>query len=232
MATSEHIKCEVEGGLAVLTLNRPRALNALTLDMMRSMTETLRRWEADVAVRLIVVVGEGERAFCAGGDVKSIAAARGQQSAQREFIQLEYRLDLLISRLTTPYLAVWDGLVMGGGVGISRMGQLRLATERTVFAMPECAIGLIPDVGAAHFLPLLPGQLGLCLGLTGHRVGGWECCRLGLATHYVRQDMARLGSHWSLVRHHCALIGPWDYITVLSLVLGTTSLRSHWTRPS
>ena len=98
MAASEHIKCEVEGGLAVLTLNRPRALNALTLDMMRSMTETLRRWEADEAVRLIVVVGEGERAFCAGGDVKSIAAARGQQAAQREFIQVEYRLDLLISR--------------------------------------------------------------------------------------------------------------------------------------
>ena len=98
MAASEHIKCEVEGGLAVLTLNRPRALNALTLDMMRSMTETLRRWEADEAVRLIVVVGEGERAFCAGGDVKSIAAARGQQAAQREFIEVEYRLDLLISR--------------------------------------------------------------------------------------------------------------------------------------
>ena len=98
MAASEHIKCEVEGGLAVLTLNRPRALNALTLDMMRSMTETLRRWEADEAVRLIVVVGEGERAFCAGGDVKSIAAARGQHSAQREFIKVEYRLDLLISR--------------------------------------------------------------------------------------------------------------------------------------
>ena len=164
MADSENIKCDVEAGVAVLTLNRPRALNALTLDMLKSLTEVLGRMEADEEVRLIIVLGEGERAFCSGGDVKAVAAARGKPD-QREFIQREYRLDLLISRLNTPYLAVWDGLVMGGGVGISRMGLLRLATERTVFAMPECGIGLIPDVGASHFLPLLPGKLGLFLGL-------------------------------------------------------------------
>ena len=185
MSGSDNVKTEVEAGVAVLSLNRPRALNALTLDMLKTMTETLRRWEEDAEVKLIIVMGEGERAFCSGGDVKSIAAAR-EQPVQREFIQWEYRLDLLISRLVTPYLAVWDGLVMGGGVGISRMGMLRLATERTVFAMPECGIGLIPDVGAGHFLPLLPGNLGLCLGLTGHRVGGWESAKFGLATHYVR----------------------------------------------
>ena len=94
--------------------------------------------EADEEVRLIIVLGEGERAFCSGGDVKAVAAARGKPD-QREFIQREYRLDLLISRLKTPYLAVWDGLVMGGGMGISRMGLLRLATERTVWALPEVA---------------------------------------------------------------------------------------------
>lgn len=188
MSGAENIKCELEAGVGLLTLNRPRALNALTLDMLKSMTETLTRWEKEEEVKLIIVVGEGERAFCSGGDVKSIAAARDQPAVQREFLQWEYRLDLLISRLATPYLAVWDGLVMGGGVGISRMGLLRLATERTVFAMPECGIGLIPDVGSSHFLSLLQGNLGLCLGLTGQRVGGWECSQLGLATHYVRSE--------------------------------------------
>ena len=203
MSSCENIKCEVEAGVALLTLNRPRALNALTLDMLKSMTEMLSRWEEDEEVKLIIVVGEGERAFCSGGDVKSIAAARDQPAVQREFIQWEYRLDLLISRLATPYLAVWDGLVMGGGVGISRMGLLRLATERTVFAMPECGIGLIPDVGAGHFLPLLPANIGLFLGLTGHRVGGWECAKLGLATHYVRsEDIQEIISQLRELRTH------------------------------
>ena len=179
------VKCSLKSGVGLITLSRPKALNALTLELIQTMTRTLTDWEADSAVKVMVVVGEGERAFCSGGDVKSIALAR-DSPLQREFIRSEYRLDLLVSRLTTPYLAVWSGLVMGGGLGISRMGGLRLATERTVLAMPECGIGLVPDVGSSHFLNLLPGQLGLFIGLTGHRVGGWECSKFGLATHYVR----------------------------------------------
>lgn len=187
MSECGDLKCRLQAGVGWITLDRPRSLNALTLEMIQTMTRTLTEWEADTAVKVIVVVGEGQRAFCSGGDVKSIAAARGKP-LQREFIKSEYRLDLLVSTLTTPYISVWSGLVMGGGVGISRMGRFRLATERTVLAMPECGIGLIPDVGSSYFLPLLPGQLGLLLGLTGLRVGGWECRKFGLASHYVRSE--------------------------------------------
>ena len=185
MESSQEITFVLENnGVGSIILNRPRALNALTLDMIRRMTATLEAWEKDDNVNIIIVKGEGDRAFCAGGDVKSIASAKGEPF-QTDFIREEYKLDLLISTLRTPYISVWDGVVMGGGVGISRMGSVRIATERTVFAMPECAIGLIPDVGAGFFLPLLPGKLGLFLGLTGHRVTGWECRHLGLATHYI-----------------------------------------------
>ena len=185
MESSQEISFKLENnGVGFIVLTRPRALNALTLDMIRRMTAILMAWEKDDKVKMIIVKGEGDRAFCSGGDVKSIASAKGE-SFQTDFIREEYKLDYLISTLTTPYISVWDGLVMGGGVGVSRMGGVRLATERTVFAMPECAIGLIPDIGAGHFLPLLPGKLGLFLGLTGHRVTGGECRQLGLATHYI-----------------------------------------------
>ena len=174
-------------GVGTIVLNRPRALNALTLDMIRRMTRTLEAWDVDDKVKMIIVKGEGDRAFCSGGDVKSIAKAKGEPF-QTDFIREEYKLDFLISQLMTPYISVWDGVVMGGGVGISRMAGVRVATERTMFAMPECAIGLVPDIGAGHFLPLLPGKLGLFLGLTGHRVTGWECRHLGLATHYIPME--------------------------------------------
>ena len=185
MESSQEITFVLENnGVGSIVLNRPRALNALTLDMIRRMTATLEAWEADDKVKMIIVKGEGDRAFCSGGDVKSIAKAKGEPF-QTDFIREEYRLDFLISQLKTPYISVWDGVVMGGGVGVSRMGGIRIATERTMFAMPECAIGLVPDIGAGHFLPLLPGKVGLFLGLTGHRVTGWECRDLGLATHYI-----------------------------------------------
>ena len=185
MESSQEITFVLENnGVGSIVLNRPRALNALTLDMIRRMTATLEAWEADDKVKMIIVKGEGDRAFCSGGDVKSIAKAKGEPF-QTDFIREEYKLDFLISQLKTPYISVWDGVVMGGGVGVSRMGGIRIATERTMFAMPECAIGLVPDIGAGHFLPLLPGKVGLFLGLTGHRVTGWECRDLGLATHYI-----------------------------------------------
>ena len=185
MENSQEITFMLENnGVGSIILNRPRALNALTLDMIRRMTATLELWEKDDKVKMIIVKGAGDRAFCSGGDVKSIASAKGEPF-QTDFIREEYKLDFLISNMKTPYISVWDGVVMGGGVGISRMGSVRIATERTMFAMPECAIGLIPDIGAGHFLPLLPGKLGLFLGLTGHRVTGWECRNLGLATHYI-----------------------------------------------
>ena len=202
MEDSQEIKFRLEdNGVGLIFLNRPRALNALTLDMIRRMAATLQMWEEDAAVKMIILQGEGDRAFCSGGDVKSIAKA-ADKSFQTDFIREEYRLDHLISRLATPYVSVLDGVVMGGGVGVSRMGGVRVATERTVLAMPECAIGLVPDIGSGHILGQLPGRLGLFLGLTGeqlktvfvaearwsssgYRVSGWECRQLGLATHYI-----------------------------------------------
>lgn len=167
MEDSQEIKFRLEdNGVGLIFLNRPRALNALTLDMIRRMAATLQMWEEDAAVKMIILQGEGDRAFCSGGDVKSIAKA-ADKSFQTDFIREEYRLDHLISRLATPYVSVLDGVVMGGGVGVSRMGGVRVATERTVLAMPECAIGLVPDIGSGHILGQLPGRLGLFLGLTG-----------------------------------------------------------------
>lgn len=186
---SQEIQFELvnNGAVGTILLTRPRALNALTLDMIRRMTSVLTRWEKDDQVKMIIVKGEGDRAFCSGGDVKSIANAKGE-TFQTDFIREEYKLDYLISQLSTPYISVWDGVVMGGGVGISRMGHIRIATERTVFAMPECSIGIVPDIGACYFLPQLPGKLGLFLGVTGTRMTGWECRKYGLATHYIRSE--------------------------------------------
>ena len=184
-ATEEILFNVLNNGVGEIVLNRPRALNALTLDMIRKMTSTLKAWENDPGIKMIIIKGEGGRAFCSGGDVKSIAKAKGEKF-QTDFIEEEYKLDYLISCLETPYLSVWDGIVMGGGVGISRMGHVRIATERTVFAMPECGIGLIPDIGSGFILRQLPGQLGVFLGLTGTRVTGWMCHQVGLATHYIR----------------------------------------------
>ena len=186
MDNSQDILFKVENNVGWITLNRPRALNALTLDMIMRMSEKLRQWEEDGDIKMIIVQGEGDRAFCSGGDIKSIAKQKGE-SFQTDFIREEYKLDYQISQLKTLYISVWDGIVMGGGVGISRMGHIRIATDRTLFAMPECGIGIIPDVGAGYFLSQL-GHVGLYLGLTGTRVDGGTCLDLGLATHWCHRS--------------------------------------------
>ena len=180
--------CRVENGVGWITLNRPKALNALSLEMLRKMTSILKSWNTvDSGVKVIVVKGAGERAFCSGGDIKPIAKAKGEQ-LQKDFIREEYQLDHLISTLQVPYITLLDGITMGGGAGISVNGRFRVGTESCVFAMPECGIGLIPDVGAGYFLSRLEGRLGLFLGLTGQRVSGWECRRFGITTHAVKDD--------------------------------------------
>merc|ERR1719430_1487458 len=149
-----------------------------------------------------MVRGAGEKAFCAGGDIRAITAVPGGEM-QRQFFTEEYQLDHLVGSYSLPYIAVLNGITMGGGVGVSVNGKWRVATEKTVFAMPETAIGLvgcavlsmpptgigqIPDVGGGFFLPRLQGQLGMFLGLTGHRLKGWDCFSAGLATHAVKGD--------------------------------------------
>jgi len=185
---SDSVLSSVERGVGKITLNRPKALNALTLEMIRSLTPLLRSW-ADPAsgVKMVIVRGAGDKAFCAGGDIKAITEVPGGQ-IQREFFREEYQLDHLVGTLNIPYIAIMNGITMGGGVGICVNGRYRVATEKSVFAMPENSIGLVPDVGGGFFLPRLSGELGMFLGLTGHRLKGWDCLSSGLATHAVKMD--------------------------------------------
>ena len=172
-----------------ITLNRPQALNALSHEMCRALHAGLAEWARDDAVGLVIIDGAGERAFCAGGDVRALYADwQAGGDARFGFYRDEYRLNAFIKRYPKPYVALVDGIVMGGGVGVSIHGSHRVATERTVFAMPETGIGLFPDVGGTYFLPRLPGQIGLFLGLTGHRLKAADCLYAGLAEAAVPSE--------------------------------------------
>ena len=175
------------GRLGRITLNRPGALNALTLGMAGAMDAQLREWAGDDDVAAILVTGAGEKAFCAGGDIRALydSGKTPGDTLTRDFYRAEYRLDRLIKRYPKPYIAAIDGVVMGGGVCVSVHGSHRLATERTLFAMPETGIGLFPDVGGSYFLPRLPGRIGLYLALTGARLRAADCLYSGIATHHV-----------------------------------------------
>ena len=186
MNDADDILFERLGALAVVTLNRPRALNALTLDMIDRFEPQLAAWTEDAEVAAVLVRGSGERAFCAGGDVRAIwESCRADGRLARDFFRAEYRLNRRVHVFPKPYVALIDGVVMGGGVGVSLHGSHRVASERTVFAMPETGIGLFPDVGASYALPRLPGALGLYLGLTGRRLAAADCLYAGIATHFV-----------------------------------------------
>lgn len=175
-----------EGALGRVLLNRPKALNALTLDMVHAMTKQLLAWAEDDTIAAVLVEGEGEKGFCAGGDIRALYDS-GKEGTPYwyDFYSHEYRLNTLIHEYPKPYVALIDGITMGGGVGISAPGRYRVATERTMFAMPETGIGLIPDVGGSYFLPRLPGAMGMYLGLTGARMKCTDTTKLGVATHYV-----------------------------------------------
>ena len=178
----------VDSGLGLISLNRPRALNSLNLEMIRSLSPLLSHWHRpDSGVRAVVISGAGGKAFCAGGDIRAITETPGGEM-QKTFFREEYQLDHLVGELNIPYIAIMNGITMGGGVGISVNGRFRIATEKTVFAMPETSIGLVPDVGGGYFLPRLKGSLGMFLGLTGHRLKGWDCLKAGIATHAVSED--------------------------------------------
>ncbi len=179
---------EIEGKVGRIRLNRPEALHALTTDMCREMIAALTEWADNPTVKAVMIDHAVGRGFCAGGDVRAIAAsAAGDGVAARAFFWEEYRLNHLLFTYRKPTVAFMDGIVMGGGVGISLPCTYRVATENTRFAMPETAIGLFPDVGGGWFLSRLPGRVGQFLGLTGARLDGAECHYLGLATHYLPQ---------------------------------------------
>ncbi|MBV9862255.1 MAG: enoyl-CoA hydratase/isomerase family protein [Alphaproteobacteria bacterium] len=192
MTAGDEILFGRDGGLATVTLNRPEALNAFTLGMYRRFDPMLRAWEADPAVRAVLIRGAGERAFCAGGDVRAIYEAgrglAGDPQLPAVFFREEYELIRRVHRFAKPYLAIIDGINMGGGVGVSVNGAYRIATERTMLAMPETGIGLFPDVGATRFLNLCPGRVGRYLGLAGARLDAADALYCGLATHFVPQN--------------------------------------------
>lgn len=176
----------IEGRVGRITLNRPKALHALTTDMCQAMTQALLAWRADDAVELVLLDHAGERGFCAGGDIRMLAeSGAGDGYLARQFFFVEYRLNHLLFEYPKPVVAIMDGVTMGGGVGLSLPARYRVATERTTFAMPETGIGLFPDVGGGWFLPRMPGHAGLWLALTGARIKAADCELLGIATDFV-----------------------------------------------
>ncbi len=178
-----------QGRAMLLTLNRPRALNALNRPMAIAVHRALFEAAADPEIEVVVIEGAGERAFCAGGDVAQLGReGRTDQALWEGFFHDEYRMNQAIARLAMPYVALMDGFTMGGGVGLSLHGSFRVVTEHTAFAMPETGIGLIPDVGATHALPRLPGQIGTWLALTGTQLKAADCLYAGIATHFVPRD--------------------------------------------
>jgi enoyl-CoA hydratase len=179
-----------DGRIGRLLLNRPKALNAIDLPMIRVCTRALAGWRDDPHVHAVVIEGAGDRAFCAGGDIRALRQYEldGEHHRAEEFFREEYELNRAIATYPKPYIALIDGICMGGGIGVSVHAPYRVATEHAAFAMPETAIGFFPDIGATFFLPRLPGQIGTYLGLTGARMQGPDAVHAGLATHFTRRE--------------------------------------------
>lgn len=187
--TASDILFETKGDFGVVTLNRPATLNALSWAMCEAFRVRLIEWERAPSVQAVLVKGAGEKAFCAGGDIVWVReTAMKDPDFASGFFHEEYRLNALIHHYSKPYVALIDGIVMGGGAGISVHGDFRVAGDRTLFAMPETAIGLFPDVGGGHFLPRLHDGLGLYYALTGARAKAADAMAAGVATHYVPSD--------------------------------------------
>ena len=216
---SSHIISDVRGKAGCITLNRPEALHALSHGMCLDIASTLLDWRDDDAVSHIVLGhAAGTRGFCAGGDVTAARRAiiAGEPQAARDFFLAEYRLNHLLHTYPKPTVALMDGVTMGGGVGLALPCDFRVATEHTLLAMPEGAIGLFPDIGAGWYLPRLPGQIGKFLALTGARLDGPECVWAGLATHYLtahrleeaKRELAEPGADPAAVLDALAITPP------------------------
>jgi len=187
MSDTPEVILEVRGRLGIITLNKPKALNALSLAMVEAIEPQLHVWAADDAIAAVVIQGAGERAFCAGGDIRDLYDKRGTGYGAT-YYTAEYTQNVTIFNYPKPYIALMDGVVMGGGVGVSIHGSHRVVTERTLFAMPETGIGLFPDIGASWFLPRCPGEIGMYLGLTGYRMRAADCLYAGIGDIYVLSE--------------------------------------------
>lgn len=203
---TQKILFDRKGDWGVVTLNNEKALNALDWDMAKAMRAQLVEWAALPSVKAVLVTANGDKAFCAGGDIRWLYDnGRSEPAGTSEFFREEYRLNSLIYQFPKPYVALIDGITMGGGVGLSVHGDFRVAGDATLFAMPETGIGLFPDVGGGHFMPRLHDGLGLYYALTGARAKAADCMAAGIATHYTpsakHDDLVKallgapLGSH-------------------------------------
>jgi enoyl-CoA hydratase len=218
-----HILFETRGALGLITLNRPKALNALTHGMCIGMRKTLLEWGADPAVRVVAIKGAGPRAFCAGGDIRAMAdSSIDKTPAAANFLRDEYRLNGLIGDISKPYVALTHGVVMGGGAGVSVHAPYRLADEDLVFAMPETGIGFIPDIGASYFLSRCPGESGMYLALTGTRIGLGDALALGLMTHSVAAS-----DHDALIARLAAGEKPAQVIAGFARAAPTSPMAEH-----
>jgi enoyl-CoA hydratase/carnithine racemase len=202
---TDYVLTRVANRTGVITLDRPKALNSLSLDMVRALTAILLQWKSDPAIDAVLITSTSEKALCAGGDIRFFhdvgrVGPTGGSALLEDFFTEEYALNHLIHFYPKPYIAVMDGVVMGGGMGIAQGGPecgLRIVTDRTKMAMPEVNIGLFPDVGGSHFLSHAPGQLGQYLGLTGLTVGAADALYVGLADVFVPGE--KLGELHALV---------------------------------
>ncbi len=194
---SAEVLFEARNALGIITLNRPRQLNALSYGMVKAMHEMLEQWALETAIKAVVITGAGEKAFCAGGDIRSLhdLGRAGRIEEARAFWREEYILNRFIKRYPKPYVALIDGIVMGGGVGVSVHGSHRVAGDKYLFAMPEVGIGFFPDVGATYALSRLPDHLGRYLAVTGARIGADDGLAAGLVTHRIPS------SHFAPVMH-------------------------------
>lgn len=190
MTHHNEIIIQERNNVGILTLNRPKALNALNYAMIKAMTKQLKVWADDNSIKTVLVKGAGDKAFCAGGDVRAMYHAKqvGDYNHLIEFYEDEYNLNYLINTYPKPYLSFLNGITMGGGAGVSINGKYRLATEKLIFAMPETTIGFFPDVGGTHFLSRCPDAMGLYLGLTGDKIDAKDSYALGLVTHYTHSS--------------------------------------------
>jgi len=188
--TRDTVLATVRNHIGHLTLNRPAGLNAITLDMVRLMQDQLDAWAQDNEVYAVVLRGAGDKGFCAGGDIRSLYDShKNGETVHLDFFFEEYALDLTIHHYRKPVMALMDGYVLGGGMGLAQGADLRVVTERSRLAMPEVAIGYFPDVGASYFLPRVPGELGIYLGVTGVQIGAADALYCGLADWYLSSKL-------------------------------------------
>ena len=185
---SKYIEFTVINGTGIIKLNRPEALNALNYDMANNFLDILLKWKEDKKIERVLLYGEG-KSLCAGGDIKSLFLSSGKNNLKEIFFQKEYKLNNTIYKFPKDYLSIWDGIVMGGGVGLSIYGNYRLVSDKAKFAMPETAIGFFPDVGGSYFLSRLSKGVGLYLGLTGKTCNARDMMDFGLATHYLPSSL-------------------------------------------